>query len=160
MTSFLTYARGSSGLRSQSAMSKLGSGGRRTLPWAFTGHGALQASSILNSPRAVAMSVYVIRAFIRLREMLDENLIMAKPLAEVDKTLLTHDTALRDIYQKIRPLLLPPDPPRKRSASEKNPKRADKSEGLAFEPVSPLEAPVRIENGRSIRRPRQSCRGF
>jgi hypothetical protein len=103
------------GLTSQSAMSKPGSGGRRTFPGAFTEHGALQASNILNSPRAVAMSVYVIRAFIRSREMLVDNLVMAKRLAEVDKTLLTHDTALRDIYQKIRPLLLPPpDPPRKK----------------------------------------------
>jgi len=103
------------GLTSQSAMSKPGSGGRRTLPWAFTEHGALQASNVLSSPRAVAMSVYVIRAFIRLREMLAESHVMAKRLAEVEKTLVTHDVALRDIYQKIRPLLLPPpDPPRKK----------------------------------------------
>jgi hypothetical protein len=54
-------------LTSQTAMSKSGRGGRRTLPWAFTEHGALQASNILNSTKAVAMSVYVIRAFIRLR---------------------------------------------------------------------------------------------
>jgi hypothetical protein len=65
------------GLTSQSAMSKPGSGGHRTLPWAFTEHGALQASNVLNSPRAVAMSVYVIRAFIRLREVLAENQVMA-----------------------------------------------------------------------------------
>jgi ORF6N domain len=103
------------GLTSQSAMSKPGSGGRRTLPWAFTEHGALQASNVLNSPRAIAMSVYVIRAFIRLREVLAENQVMAKRMADVEKTLVTHDAALRDIYQKIRPLLLPPpDPPRKR----------------------------------------------
>ena len=103
------------GLTSQSAMSKPGSGGRRTLPWAFTEHGALQASNVLNSPRAVAMSVYVIRAFIRLREVLAENQVMANRMADVEKTLLTHDAALRDIYQKIRPLLLPPpDPPRKK----------------------------------------------
>jgi hypothetical protein len=103
------------GLTSQSAMSKPGSGGRRTLPWAFTEHGALQASNVLNSPRAVAMSVYIIRAFIRLREMLAESHVMAKRLAEVEKTLVTHDAALVDLYQKIRPLLLPPpDPPRKK----------------------------------------------
>ncbi len=102
-------------LTSQSAMSKPGSGGRRTLPWAFTEHGALQASNVLNSPRAIAMSVYVIRAFIRLREVLAENQVMAKRMADVEKTLVTHDAALRDIYQKIRPLLLPPpDPPRKK----------------------------------------------
>jgi hypothetical protein len=103
------------GLTSQSAMSKSGSGGRRTLPWAFTEHGALQASNVLNSPRAVAMSVYVIRAFIRLREVLEENQVMAKRMADVEKTLVTHDAALRDIYQRIKPLLLPPpDPPRKK----------------------------------------------
>ena len=103
------------GLTSQSAMSKPGRGGRRTLPWAFTEHGALQASNVLNSPRAIAMSVYVIRAFIRLREVLAENQVMAKRMADVEKTLVTHDAALRDIYQKIRPLLLPPpDPPRKK----------------------------------------------
>jgi ORF6N domain len=103
------------GLTSQFAMSKPGSGGRRTLPWAFTEHGALQASNVLNSSRAVAMSVYIIRAFIRLREVLAESHAMAKRLAEVEKTLVTHDVALRDIYQKIRPLLLPPpEPPRKK----------------------------------------------
>ena len=103
------------GLTSQSAMSKPGSGGRRTLPWAFTEHGALQASNVLNSPRAIAMSVYVIRAFIRLREVLAENQVMAKRMADVEKTLVTLDAALRDIYQKIRPLLLPPpDPPHKK----------------------------------------------
>jgi hypothetical protein len=60
-------------------------------------------------------AVYVIRAFIRLREVLAENQVMAKRMADVEKTLVTHDAALRDIYQKIRPLLLPPpDPPRKK----------------------------------------------
>ncbi len=61
------------------------------------------------------MSVYIIRAFIRLRETLAENQIMAKRLADVEKTLVTHDSALRDIYQKIRPLLMPsPEIPRKK----------------------------------------------
>jgi hypothetical protein len=103
------------GLTSQIAMSKIGSGGRRTLPWAFTEHGALQASNVLNSPKAIAMSVYIIRAFIRLREVLTDNQVMARRMAEVEKTLVTHDAALRDIYQRIKPLLLPPpDPPRKK----------------------------------------------
>jgi hypothetical protein len=102
-------------LTSQTAISKTGSGGRRTLPWAFTEHGALQASNILNSPRALAMSVYIIRAFIRLRAELAANSNLEKRLAVIDKTLLTHDTALRDIYQRIQPLLLPPpEPPRKK----------------------------------------------
>jgi hypothetical protein len=82
---------------------------------AFTEHGALMAASILNSPRAVAMSVYVIRAFVKMREALAANAAILKRLAEIDKTLLLHDGALRDIYQKLRPLLepppLPPKPP-------------------------------------------------
>lgn len=102
-------------LTSQFAMSKKGSGGRRTLPYAFTEHGALQAANILNSPTAVAMSTYIIRAFIRLREELAANTTLEKRLAVIEKTLTTHDAALRDLIQKIRPLLLPPpEPPRKK----------------------------------------------
>ncbi len=81
---------------------------------AFTEHGALMAAMVLSSPRAVAMSVYVIRAFIKMREEHAANAAVFKRLAEIDRTLLTHDVALRDIYQKLRPLLAPPpDPPRK-----------------------------------------------
>ena len=81
---------------------------------AFTEHGALMAAMVLNSPRAVAMSVYVIRAFVKMREDLVANAAILKRLAEIDKSLLTHDAALRDIYQKLPPLLAPPPaPPRK-----------------------------------------------
>jgi hypothetical protein len=73
------------------------------------------AANVLNSPRAVAVSVALIKAFVRLREVLAANQGMARRLAEVEKTLVTHDAALRDIYQRIKPLLLPPpDPPRKK----------------------------------------------
>jgi ORF6N domain len=83
-------------------------------PWAFTEHGALQAANILRSDRAIAMSVYVIRAFIELRERVAANAAILKRLAEIDKTLLEHDTALRDIYQQLLPLLSPPpEPPRR-----------------------------------------------
>ncbi len=77
-------------------------------PFAFTEHGALMAENILNSPRAIAMSVYVIRAFIKMREDLAANAAILKRLAEIDKTLLLHDAGLRAIFQKIRPLLEPP----------------------------------------------------
>jgi hypothetical protein len=100
-------------LTSQIAISKTGRGGRRTLPFAFTEHGALMAANLLNSPRAVAMSVYVIRAFVKMREDLAANGAILKRLAEIDKSLLLHDGALRDIYQKLRPLLEPPPPPPK-----------------------------------------------
>jgi hypothetical protein len=88
-------------------------GGRRYLPYVFTEHGALQAANVLNSPRAVAMSVYVIRAFVKLREQLAANQEILKRLAEIDQTLLTHDAALRDVYEKLLPFLAPPpEPPR------------------------------------------------
>ena len=103
------------GLTSQSAISKIGRGGRRSLPWAFTEHGALQAANILNSPRASAMSIYVIRAFIKMRDELAANSTLEKRLAVIEKTLVSHDVALRDVIQKMRPLLLPPaDPPKRR----------------------------------------------
>jgi hypothetical protein len=82
----------------------------RSLPYAFTEHGALQAANILNSPRAVAMSVYVIRAFIKMREELASNAAILKRLAEIEKELLVHNDALRDVYEQIRSLLAPPDP--------------------------------------------------
>ena len=71
------------------------------------------AANILNSPRAVSMSVYVIRAFVKMREDLAANAAILKRLAEIDKHLLMHDLALRDIYQKLRPLLEPPPLPPK-----------------------------------------------
>jgi hypothetical protein len=71
-------------------------------------------ANVLKSKRAVAMSVYVIRAFIQLREQLVTNTAILKRLAEIDETLLAHDSALRDVYQKLLPLLSPPpDPPRR-----------------------------------------------
>jgi hypothetical protein len=85
----------------------------RHLPYAFTEHGALMAANILNSPRAVAMSVYVIRAFVRMREDVAANSAILRRLAEIDKTLLVHDVTLREILQKLRPLLEPPPQPPK-----------------------------------------------
>ena len=97
---------------SQIAMLKQGSNVKH-LPYAFTEHGAIMAANVLNSPEAVAMGVYVIRAFIQQREILTANDAILKRLAEIDKTLLQHNTALRDVYQKLLPLLQPPpDPPR------------------------------------------------
>jgi hypothetical protein len=84
-------------------------------PWAFTEHGAIMAAMVLNSPQAVTMSVYVVRAFMQLREQLAANAAILKRLAEIDKTLLAHDHSLRVIWQKLQPLLLPPGDPPKRA---------------------------------------------
>lgn len=89
-------------------------GGVRKLPWAFTEHGCLMAATVLNSPRAVQMSLYVIRAFVRMREALTADATILKRLAEIDRTLLEHDSALRVLWKQLKPLLTPPpEPPAK-----------------------------------------------
>jgi len=104
---------GDGNLKSQSVTSSLGHGGVRKLPWAFTEHGAVMAANVLRSPKAVAMSVYVVRAFMLMREELMTSAVIMRRLAEVDKRLVTHDVILRDIYEKLRPLLAPPRVQRK-----------------------------------------------
>lgn len=94
----------------------------RYRPYAFTEHGAIMAANVLNSPQAVAMSVYVIRAFVQQREVLAANEAILKRLAEIDKTLLQHNAALRDIYQKLMPLLQPPPVPEKPKIGFREPK--------------------------------------
>ena len=100
--------------RSQIATLKRGQN-LKYLPFAFTEHGAIMAATILNSPEAVAMSVFVVRAFLQMREQLVANAAILKRLAEIDRTLLEHDSALRAIWTKLQPLLAPPpEPPRRR----------------------------------------------
>ncbi len=71
------------------------------------------AASTLNSERAIAMSVYVIRALVELRDRLAANTAILKRLAEIDRELLIHNSALRENFEKLEPLLAPsPDPVR------------------------------------------------
>lgn len=101
-------------LRSPSVTSKTaGHGGTRKLPWAFTEHGAIMAATVLRSPRAVAMSVYVVRAFVRMREELLSHAVILKRLAQHDKKLMEHDQVLQDVVEKLLPLLDPPPVPPK-----------------------------------------------
>jgi hypothetical protein len=83
------------------------------LPWAFTEHGALMAATVLSSPRAVQMSLFVVRAFVQMRDELQAHATVFERLAEIDKKLVTHDVILRDVYEKLRPLLNPPPATRK-----------------------------------------------
>ncbi len=83
-------------------------------PMAFTEHGAIMAATVLNSPEAVAMSVFVVRAFIQMREQLAIGAKVLQRLAEIDHTLLKHDQALNLIWQQLQPLLAPPPAPPKR----------------------------------------------
>lgn len=83
----------------------------RFLPFAFTEHGALMAATVLNSPRAIEMSLFIVRAFVRMRDELMTNTVVLKRLALIDKTLLEHDLVLRDVVEKLLPLLnAPPEP--------------------------------------------------
>lgn len=100
-----------SALRSQIATSKPSRGGRRYAPYAFTEHGAIMAAMILNSPRAVEMSVYVVRAFVQLREVLASNKELAKRLdqleARIQKKPTSHDDAIAAMLSAIRELMQP-----------------------------------------------------
>jgi len=105
---------GRAALRSQNAILKRGQH-IKFPPYAFTEHGAIMAAMVLSSPEALAMSVYVIRAFVSMRERLAANEAILRRLAEIDRTLLQHDASLRDIYHKLLPLLQPaPVSPKRR----------------------------------------------
>lgn len=103
-------------LRSQIVISSSSSahGGRRYRPYAFTEHGALMAATILNSERAVQMSVFVVRAFVRLREMLANNRTLAAKLFELERRLDSNDSAIRDLFETIKEMLVPPKAPRRK----------------------------------------------
>ena len=100
-------------LRSQSVISSSAHGGRRTLPWAFTEHGAIMAAAVLNSPRAVEMSVFVVRAFLRLRDYAKTHAELARQLAALESRVTAHDEDLKDVFAALRHLLEPPDKPRR-----------------------------------------------
>jgi len=103
-------------LRSQSAISNAspGRGGRRYAPRAFSEHGAIMAATVLNSQRAIEMSLHVVRAFVRLRDVIATNKALAAKLGELEQRLETHDQAIAEIIRTIRGLALPPEPARKR----------------------------------------------
>lgn len=94
---------------SQFAMSSSRHRGTAYRPWAFTEHGALMAANILRSKRAVQMSVLVVRAFVRLRQMLVTNKELAAKLAELEHKLEGHDQAIHNLFETIRQLLNVPE---------------------------------------------------
>lgn len=94
-------------LKSQIATSSWG--GKRKLPWAFTEHGALMAATLLRSTRAIEVSVYVVRAFVQLREAMAAHKEIAKRVDELERKVGTHDGAIREILQAIRSLAAAPE---------------------------------------------------
>ncbi|WP_457337464.1 ORF6N domain-containing protein [Rhizobacter sp. P5_C2] len=116
------------GLRSQFATLDAASGGRgrhrKYLPYAFTEHGAIMAANLLSSPRAIEVSVYVVRAFVRMRELATTHSDLAKRLAELEEKTevlaMNHDTfsrntrnQLKQVFDALRELMVPPDPPKR-----------------------------------------------
>jgi ORF6N domain len=95
-------------LRSQNATSSSNHGGRRYLPNAFTEHGAIMAASVLNSKRAVDMSIFVVRAFVQMREALLVNQKVVSKLSELEERLDEHDTELQELVEALRELMAPP----------------------------------------------------
>jgi len=94
-------------LRSQNATSNSAHGGRRYLPHAFTEHGAIMAASVLNSKRAIEMSIFVVRAFVQMREVLRANQRVETKLAELEGRLDIHDAEIQELLEAIRELLTP-----------------------------------------------------
>jgi hypothetical protein len=85
----------------------------RTLPTAFTEHGAIMAATVLKSKRAVEMSVFIVRAFVELREMLARNRDLARKLAELERKISRHDKEIVSIVEAVRQLALAPPQPRR-----------------------------------------------
>jgi ORF6N domain len=94
-------------LRLQFATAKPGRGGRRSLPFAFTEHGAIMAATVLNSREAVDMSVFVVRAFVRMREMLSGQTQITLKLRELEHHVDGHDAVIRNIVSAIQKLMAP-----------------------------------------------------
>jgi hypothetical protein len=101
-------------LISQIATSKRGRGGVRKPPLAFTEHGALMAATVLNSPRAIEMSVFIVRAFVQMRSAMAAKARLARRLDELEAKVGSHDRTIRQIFDALRELTAPPQPPKRR----------------------------------------------
>ena len=96
-------------LRSQIVTSSWG--GRRYLPYAFTEHGVVMLSSVLNSERAIQVNIAVVRAFVRLRQLLTSNAKLARKLAKLERK---YDKQFQIVFEAIRQLMIPPEAKRRR----------------------------------------------
>lgn len=101
-------------LRSQTVISSRGHGGRRYLPYAFTEQGVAMLSSVLHSPRAIKVNIAIMRAFVRLREILATHKDLARKLDEHERKLGQHDEQFQVVFEAIRQLMAPPPPAKRR----------------------------------------------
>ena len=105
-------------LRSQNVISSEGHGGTRYRPYAFTEHGTIMAATVLNSKRAIEMSVFIVLAFVRMRRAIAGNRHILTKLAELERRLESHDTDIQDLMEAIRELMSPEEPNRRRIGFE------------------------------------------
>jgi len=84
------------------------------LPHAFTEHGAIMAASVLNTPRAIESSIFVVRAFVRLRQIMATHKEMARKLLELERHLKGHDQQIQAIFEAIHQLMTPPEKPKRK----------------------------------------------
>jgi len=126
-------------LRSQNVISSEGHGGARYRPYAFTEHGAIMAATVLNSERAIEMSVFVVLAFVRMRRAIAGNRQILTKLAELEHRLEAHDSDIQELVEAIRELMNPAEPSRTR---------------IGFEP--PSEAGGKALKGRAVQTRKKS----
>ncbi len=100
-------------LTSQIAMSKTGRGGRRTLPYVFTEQGVAMLSSVLNSERAIEVNIVIMRAFVKLREMLLSNEELNRKFAALERKFAEHDESFKVVFTALRNLIAAPEKPRR-----------------------------------------------
>ena len=100
-------------LRSQFVTSKTGRGGRRYAPYAFTEQGVAMLSSVLNSDRAIAVNIEIMRSFVRIRRLLEADKSLARKFDGFERKLASHDQAIVGILAAIRQLMNPPEPKRR-----------------------------------------------
>jgi len=86
----------------------------RTMPYAFTEHGAIMAASVINSPIAIEMSVFVVRAFVKLRQTIAQHKELSRKITQLERGLAEHDSQIQSLVQAIKQLLNPKLPPKKR----------------------------------------------
>jgi hypothetical protein len=101
-------------LRSQIVISNRRRGGRRYLPYVFTEQGVAMLSTVLNSERAVQINIEIMRAFVRLREMLLSHKDLARKLDALERKFESHDKHIRSLFEAIRQLMTPPEPKKRK----------------------------------------------
>lgn len=97
----------------QNAISNSMRGGRRKLPLVFTEHGAIMAANVLNSSKAVRMSVLVVRAFVQIRRNISITSELAKRLDDLERKVINHDSDIQALVEAIRQLMQPPEKSKK-----------------------------------------------